>query len=180
MCLSLFKLFQKVLSLSLSLIGQGSKQNFFIFPQISSRVFWLLRLVGPFCLSFFIYFHVSCIFFMHFWEIFEPKENWGFCCSFVFNLIKLLIWEKLNFSRAWNYPNWGFCSIEHNLMKLACWMINLIIIICSLSCVNWYLSVCWNLWKWVFKFYIYIYIYIYTYIYIYIYINSMLKSILWF
>ena len=127
-------------SFSLSSIGQGSKQNFCHFPSNFFKGFWLLRLVRPFCPSFFIYFHVLCIFFMHFGKNLNLRkigvfvdfnlffQNWslGFCngmllnCSLVFNLINLLIWEKLNFSRAWNCSIWGFCSIEHNLMKLAC------------------------------------------------------------
>ena len=125
---------------SLPSIGQDSKKIFCSFPSNFFKGFWLLRLVRPFCPSFFIYFHVSCIFLMHFGKISNLRkigvfvnfnlffQNWslGFCyemllnCSLVFNLINLLIWEKLNFSRAWNYTNWGFCSIEHNLMKLAC------------------------------------------------------------
>ena len=125
---------------SLPSIGQGSKQIFCSFPSNFFKGFWLLRLVRPFCPSFFIYFHVLCIFFMHFGKISNLRkivvfvnfnlfiQNWslGFCyemllnCSLVLNLINSLIWEKLNFSRAWNYMNWGFCSIEHNLVKLAC------------------------------------------------------------
>ena len=105
-------------------------------------------------------FHLfSC--FMHFFSCILGNigtyENLGFLLWDVIKLI-LVIWfdqfdelGKIEFSRAWNYPNWGFCSIEHIWWNWLVRLINLIIIICSLSCVmiNW--SVCWNLWKWVFK-----------------------------
>ena len=110
------QVFQKVLSLSLQLVKIQS--NFFChFPSNFFKGFWLLKPVRPFCPSFFIYFHVSCIFFLHFGKISNLRkigvfvdfnlffQNWslGFYygmllnCSLVFNLINLLNWENLNF-----------------------------------------------------------------------------------
>ena len=97
-CLSLFKLFQKVLSLSLWSVKAQSK-IFCRFPSNFFKGFWLLRLVRPFCTSVFIYFHVSCICFMHFGKISNLRkiglfvdfnlffQNWslGFCYGMLLN-----------------------------------------------------------------------------------------------
>ena len=116
--LSLFKLFQKFfLSLSLSSIGQDSKQDFCRFPSKIFKGFCLLTSVRHFCPSFFIYFHISCIFscilgrISNRWKIWvfgvfnQFFQNWslGFCYGMLlnwslwFNLINLLNWENLNF-----------------------------------------------------------------------------------
>ena len=86
-------------------------------------------------------------------------HNWslGFCCgmllhwSWWINLINLLIWGKLNFSRVWNCSNWGFVQLSIMWWNWLVGLINLIIIYCDISCViiNW--SNCWIFWKWVFK-----------------------------
>ena len=93
------------------------KANFFHFPSNFFKGFWLLRLVRPFCPSFFIYFHVSCIFFMHFGKISNLRkigvfvdfnqffQNWslGFCYrmllnySLVFNFDQFVDLRKLEF-----------------------------------------------------------------------------------
>ena len=66
--------FSKVLSLSLHSV-KVQRKIFCRFPSNFFKGFWLLRPVRPFCPSFFIYFHVSCIYFHSFWENFKPKEN---------------------------------------------------------------------------------------------------------
>ena len=68
---------------SLSSIGQDSKQNFCRFPSNFLQGFCLLRLVRPFYPSFFIYFHVSCIFSCILGRI---SNLWKFGVFDVFNL----------------------------------------------------------------------------------------------
>ena len=100
--LNTFSNFSKAI---LSLFDRSRIQRKFLsfFPLIFCKGFWLLKPIRPFCLSFFIYFHVSCIFFHAFWEILVPMKIWGFCCGMLlnwslwFDLINLMNWEKLNF-----------------------------------------------------------------------------------
>ena len=72
-----FQTFSKTF-FSLSSIGQGFQSIFCHFPPILLQGFCLHTLVRPLYPSFFIYFHSSCIFFMHLRVIFEPKKLWGF------------------------------------------------------------------------------------------------------
>ena len=108
---------------------------------------------------------------MHFKGNFQTLWNLGFLMFLLFSFtidywvffvgwykhdIYGLIWSidelgKIKISRAWNYSNWGFWSIEQKLMKLTCLLINLVIIFCYITCVmiNW--SIFWDFWKCVFK-----------------------------
>ena len=126
-------------SFSLSSIGQDSKQIFLSFSLKFLQGFLTSKANKTFLPFLFHLFSCLMYFFSTFWENFEPKQNWGFCWfqSFLSKLIiGFLLWDviklflgvyfdqfvelgKTEFSRAWNYPNWGFYSIEHNLMKLA-------------------------------------------------------------
>ena len=185
--MSLFKLFQKVLSLSLQSVKVQSK-IFCRFPSNFFKGFWLLRSVRPFCPSFFFYFHVSCIFFILFGKISNLRkigvfidfnlffQNWslGFCYEILlnwslwFNLINLLNWGKLNFLGLGTTRIWDFVQLSIILWNWLVWLIELVIIFCYLSYVmiNW--SFCWDFWKWVFK----------ILVFFFFYINSMLKPIL--
>ena len=145
LCFSHVQTLFKTFSLSIQSI-KASNQFFVIFLLSFCKVFSLPRPIRPYYPSFFIYFQVSCIFIMHIWE-FSNLRNLGvfffFFCWFKPFLSKLingfLLWDAINMilvvqfdqfvelgkfgiSRAWNYPNWGFCSIRFNLMKLACWI----------------------------------------------------------
>ena len=154
-------------SFSLSLIGQGSKQNFLSFSLKFLQEF-LTSKAGKTFLPFL--FHLfSC--FMHFGKILNLRkigvfvdfnlffQNWslGFCygmllnCSLVFNLINLLNWEKLNFLGLETTRIGDFVQLSIIWWNWLVRLTNLIIIICSLSCVLINCLVCWNLWKWVFK-----------------------------
>ena len=138
-CLLLFKLFQNVLSLSLRSVKV--QRNFFChFPWNFFKGFWLLRPVRPFYPSFCIYFHVSCIKSCNFRKIsnqwifgifddsscFSSHWSIGFCCKMLydyscwFNLINLVICEKLKILGLEYTRIGGFCSIWFKLMKLAC------------------------------------------------------------
>ena len=162
--------FSKVISLSLRSVKIQSK-IFCRFPSNFFKGFCLLRLVRPFYPSFFIYFHVSCIFFMHFGDNFEPMNigvfgvfnqffvNWslGFSCGMLlnwslwFNLINLMNWENLNFLGLETIQIGDFVQLSINWWNWIVWLIDLIIILYYLSCVMINGSICWDFWKWVFK-----------------------------
>ena len=173
MCLLLFKLFQNVLSLSLSSIGQGSKQNFLSFSFKFLQGFLTFKASKKFLP--FLFHLFSC--FMHFFLILFGKisnlrkigvfidfniffQNWllGFCYemllnwSWWFNLINLFNWGKLNFLGLGTTQIWDFVQLSIILWNWLVWLIELVIILCYLSYVmiNW--SFCWDFWKWVFKF----------------------------
>ena len=131
-------LFQKFLSFSLSLrFGLGSTLDFCCFLSFFLQGFSLQILVRLFYPSFWFYFHISCILILGFrtytiwgfWWFWPYFWNWslGFVpmmlltWSLLDNLINLGICEKLKILGLVLNPNWGFCSIWFNLMKLACW-----------------------------------------------------------
>ena len=132
-------LFQKFLSFSLSLrFGLGSTLDFCRFLSFFLQGFSLQILVRLFYPSFLFYFHISCILILGFrtytiwgfWWFWPYFWNWslGFVLmmlltwSLLDNLINLGICEKLKILGLVLNPNWGFCSIWFNLMKLACWL----------------------------------------------------------
>ena len=136
---------------------QNFSKLFCRFPSNFLQDFCLLVLVR----LFFPFFFSLISFFMHLRENFEPMGFWDFWCFRCFLsklIIGFLLWDDINMifvvyfdqfdelgkieiSRAWNYPIWGFCSIKLNLVKLAC-VIHFVIIYSYLICVmiNW--SIC--------------------------------------
>ena len=92
----IFKTFETLFSLSL--IGLRVKANFCRFPPILLQGFCPLRPVRPLHLSFFIYFQVSCIFFMYFRDNFETMKIWEFWWfkPFLSQLInEFLLWDDI-------------------------------------------------------------------------------------
>ena len=140
-CSSLFQNFSKsFLALSLRPIQRKCFFFFCRFPLNFSQGFCRLAPVRPFYPFFFSLISFFIHFFMDFREIFGPNSFWDFWClrGFLSKLINgFLLVDDVNMffmirfdqfgemvsfwiSRAWNYPNWGFCLIGLNLMKLAC------------------------------------------------------------
>ena len=96
-----FQTFSKALSLSIRSVKHSSS-IFCRFPSKFFQSFCLLRPTRPFWPFFFIYFHVSCIFFMHNGEILNLRKIWGFWWfqSFLSKLISgflfLFLWDDIN------------------------------------------------------------------------------------
>ena len=132
------KVFEKLFSLSLT--NPNSKSNFCCFPSNFSQGFCRLAPVRPFYPFFFSLISFFMHFFKHFREIFGPNNFGGFWCFSWFlsqlingfllvddvNMFLMIYFDqfgdlgRIENSRAWNSRIWGFCSIELNLMKLAC------------------------------------------------------------
>ena len=133
------KVFQ-VFSLSLW-FRLGSTLDFCHFLSFFLQGFSLQTPVRPFYPSFCFYFHISCIF-MHFnlgilnlflgflmiQAEFCVIDQWVLLIYCYIHDLCWLIWSIWGFWDVFKIlglvlnPNWGFCSIWFNLMKLACWL----------------------------------------------------------
>ena len=109
--------------------------------DLSTRFFSPMasKTISPFLFHLFsVFMHFCCAF----GDIFKPKGIWDFWCFkpllsnlingfFLWDTIKLILVIQFDrfdvlgeiwISGAWKYPNWRFCSIRFNLMKLASWI----------------------------------------------------------
>ena len=142
-------------SISLSLTDPDSKSRFLSFCLKFFQGFlssYTSKTLLPFLFHLFSFF---MHFFMQFKEKFEPMkfgvfvvfkhffQNWsmGFCCwmivnwSLWFNLINLMIWEKLDFLGLETTQFGVFVQLSINRWNWLVWLIDLIIIFYYLTCV---------------------------------------------
>ena len=162
-----FQTFSKHFSLSLWSV-KASNHCFCRFPSNFFKDFCPLRPVRPFCPSFFIYFHVSCILGrmsnqwkfgdFDFFNIFFQNWSMGFCYGLIltwsvcFNLINLMNWENFNFLGLKSTRIGVFVQLSLIWWNWLVRLIDVIIILCYLSCVLINLVNLLDFWKWVFKF----------------------------
>ena len=140
-----FQIFSRALSLSIRSVKHSSS-IFCRFPSNFLQGFCLLRPIRPFWPFFFIYFHVSCIFFMHNGEILNLRKIWGFwwfqsflsklisgffffygmilTWSLCFNLINLMNWENFNFLGLETTRIGVFVQLSFNWWNWLIWLIN--------------------------------------------------------